>query len=551
MTVQPTTLCPGCFVRPKSVPVCECGWSQAETRSGLFLAPGTILGGSYIVGRALGRGGFGITYLGFDTNLEVRVAIKEFLPNVFAERTSGSGEVRPLDGLAGSFDYGLDRFLGEAQTLAKFQEHPNIVTVVNFFRANGTGYLVMTYIEGITLMRRLEQADGRIAVDEALGILRGVLEALRDVHRVGLLHRDISPDNIFLTSHGQVKLMDFGAARYAVGERTQNLTILLKSGFAPEEQYRTNGKQGAWTDMYAVGATLYRALTGVTPPPSIDRLREDELIPLSRFNLTLPPGLEAALGRSLAVLAENRVRSADELLALLPRPASGLSPTLPVIERLVPIEVRGKPRTRKRWIAASALFLLTSAGLGAGWGYREYDLGRDLRISRNRVDELSSRQERMLRNPERQVAVSNLEVYNADENDKRLGTTIDELLNQFERSQVRYFSWRMKLINNWKGVKSLNGEFKVKIYAPGGTLLKAASGPTDASSKKSINIDDSETISGGFGSKTTWLTATGTYRVEFWVDDVQIAFRQITVKETELFKSPFIVPQTPAQEPKK
>jgi serine/threonine protein kinase len=531
MTVQPTTLCPGCFVRPKSAAVCECGWSQAEPRSGLFLTPGTILGGSYIVGRVLGRGGFGITYLGFDTNLEVRVAIKEFLPNVFAERTSGGGEVRPLDGLAGNFDYGLDRFLGEAQTLAKFQEHPNIVTVVNFFRANGTGYLVMTYIEGITLMRRLEQADGRISVDETLGVLRGVLEALRDVHRVGLLHRDISPDNIFITSHGQVKLMDFGAARYAVGERTQNLTILLKSGFAPEEQYRTNGRQGAWTDMYAVGATVYRALTGVTPPPSIDRLREDDLIPLSRFNLTLPPSLEAALGRALAVLAENRVRSADELLALLPRPADGLSPTLPVLERIVPVEIRGKPR--KRWIVASGLFLLTSAGLAAGWGYREYDLGRDVRVSRDRADDLSSRQQRMLRNLERQIAVSNLDVYNADENDKRLGTAIDDLLGQFERSQVRYFSWRLKLINNWKGVKSLSGDFKVKIYGPGGTLLKSANGPTDATSKKTINIDDSETISGGFGSKSTWLTTTGAYK---------IASRQITVKETELFKSPFSVP---------
>lgn len=550
MTVQPSLLCPGCFLRPKSAAVCECGWSSAETRSGLFLPPGTVLGGNYIIGKVLGRGGFGITYLGFDTTLEIRVAIKEFLPNIFAERASGSGEVRPLDGFADNFDYGLDRFLGEARTLAKFQEHPNIVTVVNFFRANGTGYLVMTYIEGITLMRRVEQANGRISVDEVQGILRGVLEALRDVHRVGLLHRDISPDNIFLTSHGQVKLMDFGAARYAVRERTQNLTILLKSGFAPEEQYRTNGKQGAWTDIYAVGATFYRALTGVTPPPSIDRLREDDLIPLSRFNLTLPPNLEAALTRSLAVLAEDRIRSAEELLAMLPRPADGLSPTLPVIERVVPIEIKGKPRTRKRWIVASGLFLLTSAGLASGWGFREYDLGRDLRTSRNRADELDSRQEQMLRNPERQIAVSNLEVYNADENDKRLSTGIDAILNQFERSEVRYISWRMKLINNWKGVKDLSGDFKVKIYAPGGNMLKSSNGFTDATSKKPINIGDTEMTSGGYGSRSTWLTTTGVYTIEFWVDDVRIASRKITIKETELFKSPFSLPQTPAQEPK-
>jgi serine/threonine protein kinase len=205
------------------------------------------------------------------------------------------------------FAYGLDRFLDEARALARFDQHPGIVTVKSFFRAHGTGYCVMDYVEGLTLRQYLErQPGGRIPVEQAWRLLQPVMDALRAVHKEGLLHRDLAPDNIYITRDGRVKLLDFGAARFAAGEHSRSLSIILKPGYAPEEQYRTRGKQGPWTDVYGLAATLYRAITGTVPPEALDRLDQDDLVAPSRLGIGITAGQEEVLLKALAVKADAR-----------------------------------------------------------------------------------------------------------------------------------------------------------------------------------------------------------------------------------------------------
>ena len=221
---------------------------------------GHILKERYYVGHALGYGGFGVTYAAFDTILQTRVAIKEYLPNEFATRMPGLASVSIYeDEKQIQYKKGLDGFVNEARKLAKFSDHPGIVSVTDFFEENYTAYLVMEYIEGKTIKEYLlEKEGGRIPFDEALSLMMPIMDTLCEVHKSGMIHRDISPDNIIISNDGDVKLIDFGAARYAMTGKTKSLSVILKPGYAPEEQYRSNGEQGPWSDVYAVGATLYR-----------------------------------------------------------------------------------------------------------------------------------------------------------------------------------------------------------------------------------------------------------------------------------------------------
>jgi serine/threonine protein kinase len=245
--------------------------------SGLYLSPGTLLHNQYQIARMLGHGGFGITYLAWDNNLETKLAIKEYMPRDFATRNSTNAEISTFAGDAKeNFAYGLERFLEEARTLAKFQQHAGIVRVQNFFKANGTGYMVMEYVDGFTLKDYLTN-KGKLSWEQTLKLFMPVMDALREVHKHGILHRDISPDNIYLCRDNRIKLLDFGSARYALGGHSRSLSVVVKAGYAPEEQYRTKGKQGAWTDVYSVAASMYRCVTGVVPPDALDRLDEDEL----------------------------------------------------------------------------------------------------------------------------------------------------------------------------------------------------------------------------------------------------------------------------------
>ncbi len=307
-------LCMGCMEDSSGAEVCpQCGWlAGQEVASPLYLPPRTLLQDQFVVGRVLGHGGFGITYLAWDLNLERRVALKEYMPNGVATRTTGTMAVSSYTGQKSSYELGLQKFIEEARVLARFQSHPGMVAVQFFFQANGTAYLMMEYLEGITLDAYLKEKDGKIPFSRAMDVLMPIMDALREVHKTGILHRDVSPDNIYITVVGPVKLLDFGAARYALGQHSQNFSIILKEGYAPEEQYRSKGHQGPWTDVYACAATLYRAITGKVPPPALDRVHQDELEAPSALGVELPGGAEAALMHALAIDASDRYQSMED-----------------------------------------------------------------------------------------------------------------------------------------------------------------------------------------------------------------------------------------------
>jgi len=308
-------ICMGCMEEKGDVQVCpKCGWIEGtQSESPLHLKAGTILSNKYLVGRVLGHGGFGITYLACDINLGSKLAIKEYFPQGMATRNMGDATISVYSGgTKEQFEYGLDKFLEEARTLAKFDDISEIVTAKDFFKENGTAYLVMSYVEGITLKQYLEQNGGKLPLDVVLNIILPIMKALEQVHKAGILHRDISPDNIYITNNFNVKLLDFGAARFAIGEHSKSLSVILKPGYAPEEQYRSRGKQGPWTDVYATGATIYKALTGETPPESMDRLDEDNIIKPSALGVEINKKFEDVLMKSMAVRAIGRFQSIDE-----------------------------------------------------------------------------------------------------------------------------------------------------------------------------------------------------------------------------------------------
>jgi len=313
-TPNPATLCPGCFKETGgSTPCPHCGYDEQAPRPAKTLAPRTLLHGQFLVGRVLGRpGGFGITYLGWDLGLHRRVAIKEYFPRDIAGRETDCTTVTPdSTDDAPNFQHGLEQFQTEARTLARL-DHPNIVRIHQVLAAHGTAYLVMEYYPGLTLAEHLDRQPGsRLPEAQALALMQQILDGLRAVHAEGLLHRDIKPQNIYLaaTRGGNARpvLIDFGAARQVAGERSRSLSVLLTPGYAPLEQYSRRGKQGPWTDVYAVAAVLYRMLTGLTPPDAHDRNEGEPLPPAARFGISAP--VSAALDRALAMAAGERTQS--------------------------------------------------------------------------------------------------------------------------------------------------------------------------------------------------------------------------------------------------
>ena len=367
--------CPACGYDPRRVPV-----------SPLHLPPRTILHGQYLLGRTLGQGGFGITYLGWDLNLDVPVAIKEFLPTDFASRASGYVHVTPY-GVEGqvNFESGLDAFEGEARTLARCVGLEGVVDVLTYFRENGTGYIVMPYIHGQTFREYLKGRAAPLTFDEALAVMRPVFIALIEVHRIGLVHRDVSPDNIYVGAAGRVCLLDFGAARHAVRERSKSLSVQFKAGYTPEEQYQRHGKQGPWTDVYAAAATLYRAITGAVPPPSLDRRMHDSIQPPTALGASIPRDAEKALMRGLALDAGERFRSMTDFLSALAPGAEAPPPSRRHDQHAVPGGAArggasgGRAATPQFGDMASS-FARAVMAAGAWCGSAIADIGRIVRL---------------------------------------------------------------------------------------------------------------------------------------------------------------------------
>ncbi|MBS5544766.1 MAG: protein kinase [Lachnospiraceae bacterium] len=315
------SLCYNCFREiPEQEGACPyCGFDLKENEKMYpgALRAGTVLKGRYLLGRVLGQGGFGITYLAWDESLKARVAVKEYMPGELATRLEHRQVVVRTAARQEEFAYGQERFREEARILAKFMGQPNIAGVTDYFDENGTSYFVMDYIEGISFKTYIAQAGGRVSPEEALDVMIPVLRDLTEVHGEGLIHRDVTPDNIYITKDGNVKLLDFGSARYSLGDKSKSLDVILKVGYAPKEQYIRRGRQGPYTDVYSCAACLYAAITGYLPPESLERLDHDTLVPPSEAGAEIPLYLERAILKGLAVQPEDRFQTAGEFLEAL------------------------------------------------------------------------------------------------------------------------------------------------------------------------------------------------------------------------------------------
>ena len=304
----------------------HCGYQEGQYVPVLLhMKPGTVLNGRYVIGNALGYGSFGVTYVAWDQQLNRRIAIKEYLPSEFGTRMPYEQEVLISSGEKARAQYtkGLHRFVEEGKKLAKVGDIEGIVHMYDSFEANNTAYITMEYLEGETLSTFMER-EGRLSEKQTMELMLPVLQALEQVHEKGIIHRDISPDNIFLSldDHGglHVKLIDFGAAKFSTTSHSKSLTVLIKSGYSPEEQYRSDGEQGPYTDVYAAAAVMYHMVTGVKPPDALERRtfietkKKDPLEEPSKYNKEISENFQNALLNALNVRIEDRTANATQFM---------------------------------------------------------------------------------------------------------------------------------------------------------------------------------------------------------------------------------------------
>lgn len=295
-----------------------CGYANGAPPKEMYhLAPGTWLEQRYLIGRVLGFGGFGITYVGWDDKLERKVAVKEYLPGDCSTRIPGSEAVTVFEGeKEEQYHKGFQMFMEEGEKLMKFQMFPAIVNVFDCLEANGTAYLIMEYLDGCTLREVLEERK-RLDIDETLRMMLPVMNDLEKIHEAGLIHRDIAPDNIFITKENKVKLLDFGSARYVTLTHSKSLSVIIKAGYAPPEQYQSHGRQGSWTDVYGLAATMYRMLTGIPPEDAMERMEKDRLELPSKNGADLLKNQEIALMNALNTAVDSRTATMGEFKAQL------------------------------------------------------------------------------------------------------------------------------------------------------------------------------------------------------------------------------------------
>ena len=354
----------------------RCGYVRGTRPREIYhLYPEMKLADRYIIGTVVGFGGFGVLYRAWDRKLEHMVAIKEYYPAGMVTRIPGQKEVILYTGKKhDEYKNGLTRFLDEARNTARFSSNPNIVNVFDFFEENGTAYMVMEFLEGVSLKEYISRAGGRLPWQQAVEIGLRIIDALKDVHGAKILHRDLSPDNVFMCDDGKIKLLDFGAARFTGLDDEKTRTIVLKMGFAPPEQYRSKSQQGPYTDIYALGATLYRAITGQTPDESVSRQDSinhnegDTLKPMSQFVEGIPDYLDNAVLRAMALEPTLRFQNVQQMADALQNKKSYAD---------LAKEIRRRKRRRAVGIATSLVIL--AAGAAAGLLYsRQQKLIRDL-----------------------------------------------------------------------------------------------------------------------------------------------------------------------------
>ena len=308
--------CLNCFKEYDAVyEVCpHCGFVEGTPPKELYhLHPGEILHGKYIVGTVVGYGGFGIIYRVWDAHMEQAVAIKEYFPSGLVNRTPGQRDVIVYSGKSQEiFEAGLERYLLEARNMAAFS-HPNIVSLFDFFEENNTAYIVMELLDGISLKTYLLQNEGKLSCEEMLEVMLPIMDALEEMHKHNIIHRDVSPDNIFLCTGNRMKLIDFGAARFSDSKKEETRSIVLKPGYAPPEQYRGKSRQGPFTDVYAVGACMYRAVTGAMPEESLNRMMEDTLKEPKELEPDLPDDVNTIILKAMALSPEYRFQTIRDM----------------------------------------------------------------------------------------------------------------------------------------------------------------------------------------------------------------------------------------------
>ena len=298
--------CPHCGFIENTLPI-----------NATHLKSGVLLRDRYTVGTVIGAGGFGITYKAWDNTLENVVAIKEFFPQglVLRDNTregSVSNSVSVYNVQDVSFQHGKERFLKEARSIAKFNSNPGTVVIYDFFEENGTAYIVMEYLDGCN-MKEYMSTTGKVVPYEMLcSLIDTVCDVLKEVHYAGLIHRDISPDNIFMTKKGSFKLIDFGSVKQGLSDSNLSSTIILKHGYAPIEQYAKSGNVGPWTDVYSFGATIYRLATGVLLQESVERIASDNVIDIHKLNDKLPLSFCNAVMKAISIQKVDRFQSIDE-----------------------------------------------------------------------------------------------------------------------------------------------------------------------------------------------------------------------------------------------
>lgn len=310
-------ICMGCMNQVSdNDKICPaCGYDQSNVREkSYYLDPGTIIGGKFIVGKALEYGGYTVKYLGFDAEAQHKVIISEYLPSDFSTRSDGESEVTIYSGDAyEQFSHGLETFLNEGNKIQQLADTQGVAKVYDCIAENDTGYVISEYLVGTTLKEVLD--TGKVyKPEEAKQFISQILIGLIKVHPLDIIHCDISPETIVVTAEGEIKLMDFGATRYVTTANSKSLAIILKQGYAPEEQYRSRGVRGPWTDVYALGAVMYRMITGKVPVESVDRALLDELKTPTQLGISIPQNIENAMMNALNVYQKDRTPSAQVFL---------------------------------------------------------------------------------------------------------------------------------------------------------------------------------------------------------------------------------------------
>ena len=384
--------CFGCMEEIQGYPCPHCGFDPRSAGGIEYALPmGTILAGKYLVGRVLGQGGFGITYVGWDIALERKVAIKEYYPSGQVSRNPGSRGLTWYTSVQSqqAKQNGTQMFLKEARKMSKADDIPNVVRVRDLFQENETAYIVMDFVEGETLKARLEKT-GPLPWEQAKGIFLPAIQAMEQVHQAGLVHRDISPDNLMLTPDGKVKILDLGAAKDLSVNNGASSMQVAKGGFSPFEQYTQRGSSGPWTDVYAMAATVYYTLTGKLPPVATDRVVEDTISWDEPGLKVLSAQALEALQKAMVISAKNRMQSMEELekglysTAVEPAPTPAPQPVQearpepqpeqeakpapqPTPEPAPQAQSEPKPKAgeksgKKLWIAAAAVIAVVLCG---------------------------------------------------------------------------------------------------------------------------------------------------------------------------------------------